>query len=135
MNLYFISKYDAIITDNYMILHCISKTDTHFGFTPSDGTEEPEMFCFGEIGRHIVVKSVEATMRAPRNKDSIPLDITIIIYSHSTLLSLSQYYQNKFFVMQNTTKNTKPRNQDNSYVTTLDVIGILKKVKISLKEN
>lgn len=93
------------------------------------------MFCFGEIGRHIVVKSVEAIKWAPRNRDSIPLDITIIISSHSTLLSLSQYYQNKFFVMQNTTKNRKPRTQDNNYVTTLDVIGILKKVKISLKEN
>ncbi|RLN12932.1 ribonucleoside-diphosphate reductase large subunit-like [Panicum miliaceum] len=48
-------------------------------FIASDGTEEAEMICFGEVGRRIVGKSVEAVMRAPRGRDSIPPDVAAIV--------------------------------------------------------
>lgn len=42
------------------------------------------MICFGEIGRRIVGKTVEAAMRSSRNKDNIPSDIAGIVSSGFT---------------------------------------------------
>ncbi|XP_039812938.1 uncharacterized protein LOC120675798 isoform X2 [Panicum virgatum] len=53
-------------------------------FIATDGTDEAEMICFGEIGRRIVGKSVETVMRAPRGRDNLPLDIAGIVSSKYT---------------------------------------------------
>ncbi|PUZ57390.1 hypothetical protein GQ55_5G426600 [Panicum hallii var. hallii] len=54
-------------------------------FIATDGTDEAEMICFGEIGRRIVGKSVETIMRAPRGRDGLPMDIAAIVSSKFTL--------------------------------------------------
>ena len=49
-------------------------------FITSDGTEEAEMICFGEIGRRIVGKPVETVMRTPKGNDLLPLDVAGILF-------------------------------------------------------
>ncbi|RLN42137.1 uncharacterized protein C2845_PM01G44160 [Panicum miliaceum] len=69
--------YDCGTTDKYTYKYKLC-------FIASDGTDEAEMVCFGEIGRRIVGKSVEAIMRAPRGRDAVPLDIAGIVSSKFT---------------------------------------------------
>ncbi|KAG2651375.1 replication protein A 70 kDa DNA-binding subunit B-like isoform X1 [Panicum virgatum] len=57
-------------------------------FITSDGTEEAEMICFGEIGRRIVGKPVETVMRTPKGNDLLPLDVAGIVSSKFTFTVL-----------------------------------------------
>lgn len=67
-------------------------------FIASDGTDEAEVICFGDIARRIIGKSVQQVLRTATIQNAYPPDITKIVnqrFTFAVVLTHQSYYRHQ----------------------------------------
>lgn len=67
-------------------------------FIASDGTDEAEVICFGDIARRIIRKSVQQVLRTATIQNAYPPDITKIVnqrFTFAVVLTHQSYYRHQ----------------------------------------